>query len=235
MAEELDENEEAASTEELEEIDGLLEEAVPEFVNELKSISAEKLNNQDIGLPTEEEVKKKDRWFYRFWFGLDRTKQLLFVLGAFLIFFALPILILSMLGILTPSFLIAKQTSLEPWADEVIILDSKKKTKDLMELFLSDQYFLEIPEQIYVIKPRREIKIARLGFYMELIKREDSPFFENRYEEIIEILSRTLKQYSVDDFKGMDGKEEMRKVLLASLNSKLSTKIKNIRYKLVVF
>ncbi|MBY0384348.1 hypothetical protein K2X05_04240, partial [bacterium] len=86
MAEELDENEDAASTEELEEIDGLLEEAVPEFVNELKSISAENLNNQDIGLPTEEEVKKKDRWFYRFWFGLDRTKQLLFVLGAFLVF-----------------------------------------------------------------------------------------------------------------------------------------------------
>ncbi|MBY0385120.1 hypothetical protein K2X05_08170, partial [bacterium] len=138
-------------------------------------------------------------------------------------------------GILTPSFLIAQQTSLEPWADEIIVLDSKKKTKDLMELFLTDQFFLEVPEQIYVIKPRRDVKIARLGFYMELMRREDSPFFENRYEEIVEILSRTMKQYSVDDFKGIEGKEEMRKVILASLNSKLSTKIKNIRYKLVVF
>lgn len=237
MAEEIDENEEAeaASPEELQEIDGMLEEVVPEFVNELKSISAENLNNQDIGLPTEEEMNKKDRWFYRFWFGLDRTKQMLFVLGAFLLFVALPTLLLSMFGILTPSFLIAKQTSLEPWADEIIVLDNKKKTKDLMDLFLSDQFFLEIPEQIYVIKPRGEVKIARLGFYMELIRREDSPFFENHYEEIIEILSRTLKQHSVDDFKGIEGKEEMRRILLASLNSKLSTKIKNIRYKLVVF
>jgi flagellar basal body-associated protein FliL len=235
MSDILDENEEPASQEELDEIDAILQETAPEFVQELKSINAENLNNKEIGPPSEEEEKKKDKWYYRLWFGFSRTQQLLVVVGAFTVFVALPLLLLSVLGIFTPSFLIAEQTSLEMWADETITLDNKKPQKNLMDLFLIDQFFLEIPEQIYVIKPRGEVKIARFAFYMELISRQDEPYFSYRYEEIIEILSRTLKQYSVDDFKGIEGKEEMRKVILASLNSKLSTKIKNIRYKLVVF
>lgn len=230
-----DESIEQASIEELGEIDEILKEATPEFVEELKSISADNLNNKDIGLPTEEEVLKKDKWFYRFWFGLDTKKQLLVVVGVFMLFVALPLLLLSVLGIFTPSFLIARQTSFESWADEVIVLDSKAKQKDLMELFLTDQFFLEIPEQIFPIKPRADIRIGRFSFYMELIDRKDVPFFENHYEEIVEILGRTLKQYSFEDFKGIEGKEEMRKILLASLNSKLQKKIRNIRYKLLVF
>ncbi len=235
MSQEIEDSIEDASTEELGEIDEILEEADPEFINQLKSISAENLNHQDIGLPTEEEVLKKDRWFYRFWFGLDTGKQLLVVLGAFIVFVALPLILLSVLGIFTPSFLIARQTSFENWADEMIVLDSKVKQKDLMELFLTDQFFLEIPEQVFPIKPRADIRIGRFAFYMELLDRQNVPYFESHYEEIIEILGRTLKQYTFEDFKGIEGKEEMRKILLASLNSKLQIKIKNIRYKLLVF
>lgn len=233
-----DENEEPVSQADLDEIDNILQEAAPEFVDQLKSISAENLNHQDIGLSEEEKKKeseKAEKWIYKFWYGLTRTQQLLVYMGSFVIFVALPILLLSVFGVFTPSFLIADQTSLEMWADEKIALDSKLPHKDLMDLFLTDQYFLEIPEQIYVIKPKGEVKIARMAFYMELIRREDEPYFSYRYEEIVEVLSRVLKQYSVEDFKGVEGKEEMRKVILASLNGRLSTKIKNIRYKLVVF
>lgn len=233
-----DENEEPVSQADLDEIDNILQEAAPEFVDQLKSISAENLNHQDIGLSEEEKKKeseKAEKWIYKFWYGLTRTQQLLVYMGSFVIFVALPILLLSVFGVFSPSFLIADQTSLEMWADEKIALDSKLPHKDLMDLFLTDQYFLEIPEQIYVIKPKGEVKIARMAFYMELIRREDEPYFSYRYEEIVEVLSRVLKQYSVEDFKGVEGKEEMRKVILASLNGRLSTKIKNIRYKLVVF
>ncbi len=241
MSDIADENEEPVSLEDLEEIDDILQEAAPEFVNQLKSISADNLNHQDIGLSEEEQknaekdAEKYDKWFYKVWYGLTRTQQLLAYMGSFMIFVALPILLLSVFGVFTPSFLIADQTSLEMWADEKIALDSKIPPKDLMDLFLTDQYFLEVPEQIYVIKPKGEVKIARMAFYMELLRREDESYFLNRYEEIVEILSRVLKQYSVEDFKGVEGKEEMRKVILASLNGRLSTKIKNIRYKLVVF
>jgi hypothetical protein len=236
MSQEIDDNEvPAVSAEELSEIDDILQEAVPEFVNKLKAINSDKLNNQEIGLPTEEEVLKKDRWFYRFWFGLSKTKQMIVVVGAFLTFVALPLLLLSVSGLLTPSFLTTQQTSLESLGDLTIALDRKKNQKDLMQLFLTDQFFLEIPEQLYVIKPFNDIKIGRFGFYMELLHREDETYFKNHYEEVIEILSRTLKQYSVQDFKGIEGKEEMRKVILASLNGRLKTQIKNIRYKLIVF
>ncbi len=236
MSQEIDENEAAqVSAEELGEIDDILQEAAPEFVNELKAIRSDNLNDQEIGLPTEEEVLKKDRWFYRFWFGLSKTKQMVVVIGVFFIFVALPLLLLSILGVLTPSFLIAQQTSLASWGDQTLVLDGKKNQKDLMQLFLTDQFFLEIPEQIYVIKDFGDIKIGRFGFYMELLRREDENYFKNHYEEVIEILSRTLKQHSVQDFKGIEGKEEMRKVLLASLNGRLKIQIKNIRYKLVVF
>jgi hypothetical protein len=237
MSDAMDENEEPVSQTELDEIDSILQETAPEFVDQLKTISAENLNQKEIA--PAEEVKKDDlkneKWHRRFWNGLGRTQQLLVLLGTFSVFVALPLLLMAVFGVLTPSFLIAEQTSLEMWADEKISLDSKKPQKNLMDLFLTDQYFLEIPEQIYVIKPKGEIKIGRFAFYMELIRREDEPYFSYRYEEIIEILSRTLKQYSVEDFKGIEGKEEMRKVILASLNGRLETKIKNIRYKLVVF
>jgi hypothetical protein len=238
MSDSIDENEEPVSQADLEEIDDILQEAAPEFVNQLKTISADNLNHQDIGLSEDEKKKaeaKAEKWIYRFWYGLTRTQQLLVYMGSFVIFVALPLLLLSVFGVFTPSFLIADQTSLEMWADEKIALNSKLPHKDLMDLFLTDQYFLEIPEQIYVIKPKGEVKLARMAFYMELVRREDEPYFFYRYEEIVEILSRALKQYSVDDFKGVEGKEEMRKVILASLNGRLSTKIKNIRYKLVVF
>lgn len=236
MSQEIDDNDvPTVSPEELGEIDDILQEAAPEFVNELKAIRSDNLNNQEIGLPTEEEVLKKDRWFYRFWFGLTKTKQMIAVVGAFFVFVALPLLLLSIFGVLTPSFLVAQQTSLADWGDQTIALEGKKGQKDLMQLFLTDQFFLEIPEQIYVIKPFGDIKIGRFGFYMELIQREDETYFKNHYEEVIEILSRTLKQYSVQDFKGIEGKEEMRKVILSSLNGRLKTQIKNIRYKLVVF
>ncbi len=238
MSDVLDENEEPVSQDELDEIDSILQEAEPEFVDQLKSISAENLNHQEIGLSEEEKKKeaaKSEKWFYKFWYGLSRTQQMLVLLGSAFVFVALPILLLSVFGVFTPSFLIADQTSLKVWAEREIALNTKTPQKNLMDLFLTDQYFLEIPEQIYVIKPKGEVKIARMAFYMELIRREDEPYFAYRYEEIIEILSRTLKQYSVEDFKGMEGKEEMRKVILASLNGKLQTKIKNIRYKLVVF
>ncbi len=240
MSDILDENEndERVSEADLEEIDNILQEAAPEFVDQLKSISADNLNHQDIGLSEEEQKKdaeKAEKWIYKFWYGLTRTQQLLVYMGSFVIFVALPILLLSVFGVFTPAFLIADQTSLEMWADETIILNAKLPQRNLMDLFLTDQYFLEVPEQIYVIKPKGEVKIARMAFYMELLRREDEPYFSNRYEEIVEILSRVLKQYSVEDFKGVEGKEEMRKVILASLNSRLTTKIKNIRYKLVVF
>ncbi len=238
MSETLDENDEPVSQEDLEEIDDILQEASPEFVDQLKSINAENLNHQDLGLSEEEQKKdeeKASKWYYRVWFSLGRTQQLLVLVGGFAVFVALPLLLLSVFGVFTPSFLIADQTSLAVWADEKMALDLKLPQKDLMDLFLSDQYFLEIPEQIYVIEPKGEIKIGRFAFYMELFQREDEPFFKQRYEEIIEILSRTLKQHSVDDFKGVEGKEEMRKTILAALNTRLETKIKNIRYKLVVF
>ena len=238
MSEITNENEEPVSQADLEEIDDILEEAAPEFVDQLKTISADNLNHQEIGLTEEEKKKdaeKAEKWIYKFWYGLTRTQQLLVYMGSFVVFVALPLLLLSVLGVFTPSFLIADQTSLEMWADEKIVLDSKLPHKDLMDLFLTDQYFLEIPEQIYVIKPKGEVKLARMAFYMELLRREDESYFSFRYEEIVEILSRVMKQYSVEDFKGVEGKEEMRKVILASLNKRLSTKIKNIRYKLVVF
>ena len=210
MAEEI-EDDQQVSKEELEEIDGILNEAMPDFVKDLKSIKAENLNNQDIGLPSEKEVSDKDRWYYRFWFGLDRKVQVAIVFGGFLVFVALPLFLLSLFGVLTPSFLIASDTSLAPWADQKVQIDSKKKAKDLMQLFLTDQFFLEVPEQMFPIKPKAGIQMARLGFYLELKDREDAPFFEKRYEEIVEILSRTLKQYTFEDFRGMEGKEEMRK------------------------
>jgi hypothetical protein len=238
MSDIIDENEEPVSQDDLEEIDDILQEAAPEFVDQLKTIRADNLNHQEIGLTEEEkkrDAEKAEKWIYKFWYGLTRTQQLLFYMGSFVIFVALPLLLLSVFGVFTPSFLIADQTSLEMWADEKMDLNPKLPHKDLMDLFLTDQYFLEIPEQIYVIKPKGEVKLARMAFYMELIRREDEPYFSYRYEEIVEILSRVLKQYGVDDFKGVEGKEEMRKVLLASLNGRLSTKIKNIRYKLVVF
>jgi flagellar basal body-associated protein FliL len=235
MSDELDESNEQASAEELEEIDDILSQADPDFINELKSIRADNLNNQDIGLPTQDEVIKKDRWYYRFWFGLDRTKQMLVVLGGFILFVALPLLMLSTFGLLTPSFLVADQSSLEPWADEKIALDAKKPSRNLMDLFLSDQFFLEIPEQVYVIKPLAGIKVARFAFYLEIFDREHASYFEPRGDEIAEILSRTLKMHTFEEFKGMEGKEEMRKELLAALNSKLKVKVKNVRYKLLVF
>ncbi len=234
MSEEI-EDEQPASSEELSEIDDILEEAMPEFVQELKSIKAENLNDQEIGLPTEAEVAQKDRWYYRFWFGLDRKIQIAVVLGGFLLFIGLPLFLLSMFGLLTPAFLVAGETSLAPLADEKIQLEASHKPKDLMHLFLTDQFFLEIPEQVFPLKPKADIRVARFGFYLELLDREHAAFFNNHYEEIIEILSRTLKLHTFEDFRGSEGKEEMRKVLLVAINSKLDVKIKNVRYKLVVF
>lgn len=233
--EEIEELSGEASAEDIEEIDQILEEADPEFVNQLKNIKAENLNNQEIGLPPAAEQEKHEKWYNKFWYSLDRKRQMFVLLGGFTLFVAVPILLMSYFGILTPQFLVARQTSLEKWADKTVVLEAGKPQKDLMHLFLSDQYFLEVPEQVYALKPKAGIHVARFAFYMELMDRNDVKYFEGHYEEILEILSRILKQHTFEDFRGIEGKEEMRKILLASINGRLSTQIRNIRYKLVVF
>jgi flagellar basal body-associated protein FliL len=104
-----------------------------------------------------------------------------------------------------------------------------------MDLFLTQQFFLEMPEQVYVVKPLGGIKVGRFAFYLEISDREQATYFEPRGDEIVEILSRVLKSHTFEEFKGIQGKEEMRKELLAALNAKLKVKVKNIRYKLLVF
>lgn len=234
MAVEQDENIEI-SDEDLAQIDEILEEADPQFVKELESIQADNLDHHDIGLPTEDEVNKKDKWYYRFWHNLDSKKQKWFLVSAFIFFVGIPAILISFFGVLTPRFQIAETKSLQYLADETISVDGQAPMKNLMDLFLFDQFFLEIPEQVFIMKPLNDVRMGRFSFYLELFSREDSTYFEKHYEEIVEILSRTLKQYTYESFKGIEGKEQMKKVILAALNGRLDAKVKNVRYKLLVF
>lgn len=223
-----------ADEDQLKEIDAILGQEDPDFVKSLADIQPDALNNQVIAEASDESMAKYNR-FQLFWKGLDRGTKQVFMFSGFLIFIALPTLYVAWKGIFTPQFEVSAMRSLERWADEKLDLNPSGAEKNLRDLSQEPEFLVEIPEQIFHIKPKRDIRFGRFSFYVQVASKKDLDELKSRSDEMLQTINGVLRQLDVDDFQGVDGKEAVRHRLLAALSKEFGPRIRNVRYKLLVF
>lgn len=216
----------------IDQVDEILQQADPEFIESLKEINADELKLADLEAAFA-EAEKKNTFIHKFW--NEKSAPVRWGTVA-----ALATLILGPLGYLVwrkiyPPIDLGKVASLSLIADTVYEYDVRGETKNFLNEFIGESFTYEIPDQVFHLKPKRGVQIVRFGLILEVTSKTDLEKIEKRHDEMIETLNNVLAKTDVDDFKGVNGKEDIKAKMLAALNLKLQIKFKSLRYSLIVF
>lgn len=219
------------NSDQIDQVDEILNHAEPEFMKELSEINGDELKLAELEAAFAEAEQSNTPW-NRFWNDISPLQRwgsigggLGVILGAaFLIWY----LVLN-------SIALGDKPSLESIADSSFDFDMTAAPKNLIDHFLVDEYLFEIPDHVFYLKAKRDIRVGRFSFYLELGTKEDFLQTQQHEDEIIETLNLFFAKIDVDDFKGIEGKEAIKRRMLAALSERLPIKFKNVRFSLLVF
>jgi flagellar basal body-associated protein FliL len=219
------------NTDQIDQVDEILKHEDPEFMQDLNNINDEELKLAELEAAFA-EAEKSNTALHKFWNDTPPKKKWSILSGIFLLVFG-PIGYFSW-QILT-SYSFTNLPSLEPIADSSFNFDVSGPTKNLIDHFLSEEYLYEIHDHVFYLKPKRDIRIGRLSLYLELANKEDLAKAEKKDDEIIETLNLFFSKVDVDDFRGIDGKEAIKRKMLETLRERTKLKFQNVRFSLLVF
>ncbi len=220
------------NTDEIQQIDEILKHEDPAFLEELKEIKSEDLKLAELEAAFQ-EAEKENTAIRRFWEEASPKVKALCV-GGLLLVLSGPAYFAIWYYFLKPPPL-GERFSLEPIADETYKFDMHLKPKSFFHAFLEEQFLFEVPDHVFYMRERRDIRIARVAFYLEYTSKEDLKKAEKARDEIIETLNEVFAKADVDSFNGIAGKENMKKRIMTEVSLRSGLKIRSMHFRMMVF
>jgi hypothetical protein len=170
------------NNDQIDQVDEILEHADPGFVKDLGSLKNEDLNLADLEAAFA-EAEKSNTALHRFWNDATPLKK----------WGAVSLLVMLMMVpvgyVVWAKFIklppVGLLPSLEPLSDAVYTFNPSGETKNFFDAFLPEEFLFEIPDHVFILKEKRDIRMLRCSFFLELSDKGDLEKAESRRDEII--------------------------------------------------
>jgi len=216
----------------IDQVDEILKHQDPEFVKALEQINGDELKVADLEAAFA-EAEKHNTAVHRFWENASTLQRIAVLTAMSLVLFSPGAFAIWYYYLRPPP--VAQLKSLEPIADAVYDFNTHGADKNFFDAFLEEEFLFEVPDHVFYMREKRDIRMGRFAFYLELGSKADLKKADERSDEIIETLNTVFAHADVDDFAGVAGKEGMKKKMLDALNKKIPIGFKNIRFRMMVF
>lgn len=207
-------------------IDALIAEEAPEFAKQMEGVSAEDFKdfkvdpaNQSDEVGEDEEVPSAFR-AYLDNMPKDLKRRYMFAAGFSAI--TVPIAILIYMGYLLPRFELPFAVRMDQITKEYREYPTDGVEVPLFDDFRSKAHTFALPQLTVNLKPEDgSPTYAKFEFFLNLRDKDLVSDIENEQAEILDLVQRTLEEFTLKELKSPMGKEKIKKVLRFRINDHL--------------